>query len=199
MKKEAVNYETLRLICDAISASKELDDVSKTLVETLTEALDIKGCALMLWDRRANELVVAASQGLSDSYLNKGPVSAIKSIGKSLHEGPVGIFDVEDDPRLQYPEEAVKEGIKSIISVPMVLRGRPIGVLRAYTAEPWSFQEIDVVFMQAVAEIAALVIDNLRLYRGLKSSIEVLKLMQSGAELGATTPFDEGRPWRHLD
>ena len=43
------------------------------------------------------------------------------------------------------------------------------------------------------------VIDNLRLYRGLKSSIEVLKLMQSGAELGETTPFDEGRPWRHLD
>jgi len=199
MKKEAVNYETLRLICDAVSASKKLDDVSQSLVKSLTEALEVKGCALMLWDRRDNELVVAAAQGLSQEYLNKGPVSAIKSIGKSLHEGPVGIYDVEDDPRLQYPEEAVKEGIKSIMSVPMVLRGRPIGVLRVYTDAPWTFQEIDIVFMQAVAEIAALVIDNLRLYRGLKSSIEVLKLMQSGAELGETTPFDEGRPWRHLD
>lgn len=199
MKKEAVNYETLRLICDTVSASKKLDDVSQSLVKSLTEALEVKGCALMLWDRRANELVVTASKGLSEEYLDKGPVSAIKSIGKSLHEGPVGIYDVEDDPRLQYPEEASKEGIKSIMSVPMVLRGRPIGVLRVYTDEPWTFQEIDIVFMQAVAEIAALVIDNLRLYRGLKSSIEVLKLMHSGAELGETTPFDEGRPWRHLD
>ncbi|MBU1741888.1 MAG: GAF domain-containing protein, partial [Proteobacteria bacterium] len=171
MKKEAVNYETLRLICDTVSASKKLDDVSQSLVKSLTEALEVKGCALMLWDRRANELVVTASKGLSEEYLNKGPVSAIKSIGKSLHEGPVGIYDVEDDPRLQYPEEASKEGIKSIMSVPMVLRGRPIGVLRVYTDEPWTFQEIDIVFMQAVAEIAALVIDNLRLYRGLKSSI----------------------------
>ncbi|MBU0514067.1 MAG: GAF domain-containing protein, partial [Proteobacteria bacterium] len=196
MKKEAVNYETLRLICDTVSASKKLDDVSQSLVKSLTEALEVKGCALMLWDRRANELVVTASKGLSEEYLDKGPVSAIKSIGKSLHEGPVGIYDVEDDPRLQYPEEASKEGIKSIMSVPMVLRGRPIGVLRVYTDEPWTFQEIDIVFMQAVAEIAALVIDNLRLYRGLKSSIEVLKLMQSGAELGETTPFDEGRPWQ---
>jgi len=178
MRTEAVNYETLNRISHFISSSKDLDDVSAQIVHSLTEALGLKGCALMLLNRRTDEFQVAAAKGLSQSYLNKGPISAKKSIAASLSEGPVAIFDVEDDPRLQYPEEAKKEGIKSIMSVPLVLRGKPMGVLRLYTAEPWEFGGQDLVFVQAVAEIVALVIDNLRLYKGLKSSIDVLKVMR---------------------
>ena len=49
--------------------------------------------------------------GLSEEYMNKGPLSAMRSIANSLKDGPVAIDDVTDDPRIQYPEEAKKEGI----------------------------------------------------------------------------------------
>ncbi|MBW1709422.1 MAG: GAF domain-containing protein [Deltaproteobacteria bacterium] len=177
MKREAINYETLSKITDTISSSKELDDVSKKIVRTLCRSLGIKGCALMLLDHKTKELKVAASSGLSQVYLNKGPVSALKSITASLSEGPVAIYDVDDDPRIQYPEEARAEGIKSIMSIPMILQNKPLGVLRFYTSEPWEFTNQDVIFCHAVAEIAALVIDNLRMQKGLESTIDVLRVM----------------------
>jgi signal transduction protein with GAF and PtsI domain len=178
MKRQAINYETLRRVSDAISSAQDLDDLTSHIVHSLKRALDLKGCALLLWDRKADELVLAASSGLSQRYLNKGPLSARRSIAASLQEGPVAIFDVEDDPRLQYPLEAKVEGISSILSVPVILRGKALGSLRLYSAESWEFSEQDVIFVQAVAEIVALVLDNLRLYRGLKSSIETLKIMR---------------------
>ena len=178
MRSETVNYETLSKVSQFVSSSQDLDDMVEHIVHSLKDLLELKGCALMLLDRRTQELEVAASSGLSREYLEKGPVSALKSIAASLSEGPVAIYDVTDDPRLQYPEQAAREGIRSILSVPLVLRDKPVGVLRLYTAEPWEFGQRDLIFTQAVAEIIALVIDNLRLYRGLKSSIETLKLMR---------------------
>ncbi len=178
MRTEAINYETLSRINHFISSSKDMDDVVEQVVRSLTDVLGLKGCALMLLDRKTDELKIAAAHGLSQSYLDKGPISASKSIAESISEGPVAIYDVADDPRLQYPEEAIAEGIKSIMSVPLVMRGRPMGVLRLYTAEHWEFTDQDLIFVQAVAEIVALVLDNLRMYKGLKSSIDVLKLMR---------------------
>ncbi|MBU1740349.1 MAG: GAF domain-containing protein [Proteobacteria bacterium] len=185
----AVNYETLRRVSEAISSAQELDDVSQQIVHSLQQALNLKGCALLLWDRKSDELIIAAASGLSQRYLKKGPISARKSIAASLRDGPVAIYDVEDDPRLQYPLEAKVEGISSILSVPVILRGRPLGVLRLYTAEPWEFSEQDIIFGQAVAEIVALVLDNVRLYKGMKSSIEALKVMR-----GPTRPYKRTLP-----
>ena len=51
-------------------------------------------------------------------YLKKGPLSSIRSIGQSLTDGPVAIYDVSDDPRIQYPEAAQKEGVSSILRWP---------------------------------------------------------------------------------
>jgi len=110
-------------------------------------------------------------------------LSALRSIASSLEDGPVAIYDVNDDPRLQYPEAAKKEGIVSILSVPIMSLGNIIGALRVYTAEPWEFTLEDVNFIQAVAQVAGMAIDMCRINRGLKSSIEILKTMRDPREL----------------
>jgi GAF domain-containing protein len=102
----------------------------------------------------------------------------LQSIAASFKEGPVAIYDVSDDPRIQYPEEAVKEGIASILSVPISVHDRIIGALRVYTTEPWEFTLEDVNFVQAVAQITGMAIDLCRLNKGYKTSIEVLKTMR---------------------
>ena len=147
-------------------------------VEGIKTALDAKGCALFLINRKTHELKIAASYGLSDEYINKGPVSALKSIAQSAKDGPVAIYDVGDDPRIQYPEEAKKEKIASILSVPIITRAKMTGVLRVYTSEPWEFTLEDVNFVQALAQIAGMAIEMSRLYQGQKESIDILKRMR---------------------
>ncbi len=178
MKKQVINYETLIKITGAISATRDPEEIVLMTVESVKTALDVKGCALFLIDRKTDELKIAASFGLSQNYLDKGPISSLKSIAESLKEGPVAIYDVSDDPRLQYPEEAEKEGIASILSVPISAHDRVIGALRIYTAEPWEFTLEDVNFVQAVAQIAGMAIDLCRLNKGYKYSIEILKTMR---------------------
>ena len=195
MEKKLLNYETLLTITQRIAMSREFDEIALLSVTGVKDALKAKGCALFLINPKSQELELAASAGLSDEYLHKGPISALRSIADALKEGPVAIYDVKDDPRIQYPSEAVKEGIASILAVPIMARGNPIGAIRIYTAEPWEFTLEDVNFVQAVAQIAGMAIEMSRLYKGLKSSIEILKAARDPREVGAKrwTPH-EGVP-----
>jgi len=185
MKEQLINYETLTKITAAISATREPEEIVLMTVESVKTALDVKGCTVFLINRRTDELEIAGSYGLSQEYLDKGPISALQSIAASVKEGPVAIYDVADDPRIQYPEAAITEGIASILAVPINVHGRVIGALRVYTAEPWEFTLEDVNFVQAVAQITGMAIDLCRLNKGYKYSIEVLKTMRDPKYLKA--------------
>lgn len=178
MKKQLLNYETLLKVTKAISHSRDPEEVVLMTVESIKTALEAKGCTVFLINRKTNELEVAASYGLTDEYINKGPVSVLSSIAQSLQNGPVAIYDVADDPRIQYPEEAKKEGIASILSVPIVAGGDIIGALRVYTSERWEFTLEDVNFVQAMGYMTGMAIDMARHYKGLKDSIEILKTLR---------------------
>jgi GAF domain-containing protein len=177
MKNIRLNYETLIKITKSLSKSKDPEEIIRMTVESIKSALDIKGCALFLMNRQLKELEVAASAGLSREYLNKGTVSALRSIADSLKDGPVAVYDVSDDPRIQYPEAAQKEGIASILSVPIMVGDEAIGAIRAYTAEKWEFTLDDVNFVQALAQIAGILIEMTRLYQGQSEHIEALAVM----------------------
>ncbi|MFO7709684.1 MAG: GAF domain-containing protein [Desulfobacterales bacterium] len=195
MGTHRIHYETLLKVTEAISMSKDPEDVVVTTVEAVKTALKAKGAALFLVNRKNHELELAAANGLSRDYLAKGPLSALKSIAASLETGPVAIYDVGDDPRIQYPQEAKKEGIASILSVPVAIHGQVIGSLRVYTAEPWEFTLDDVNLVQAVAQMAGMALAMARLAKGYKSSIEILKTMRDPKHRRSTkrTPY-EGVP-----
>ena len=176
--KKEINYQVLNRICELVSSAGDLNEVAPQVVSELAQSLGLKGSALMLLDERTQELRVAAVHGLSRSYLNKGPLSSLESIAESLGEGPVAIYKVEEDPRLQYPKEAMEEGIASILSVPVMLKGEPMGVLRLYTAEPWEFTMQDLTFVTAIAMMVGLALENMRCAKAYRTSIELLKDMR---------------------
>jgi len=179
MDKPTVNYETLIRITKAISMIRDPEEIVLITVEGVTHALNVKGCTLFLFSPRSNELKLAASYGLSDEYLDKGPISALRSIASSLQDAqPVAIFDVADDPRIQYPDAALKEGIASILSVPIITGEKLTGCMRVYTAEPWEFTLNDVNFVQAVAQVVGMGLEMCRVNKGLKNSIDILKTMR---------------------
>ena len=169
MKNLTLNYETLIKITRSLSRSKDPDKIIQMTVKSIQSTLGLKGCALFLVNQKTNELDVAASVGLSEEYLNKGTVSALQSIADSLKDGPVAVYDVSDDPRIQYPEEAKREGIASVLSVPMTVKGRILGVLRIYTSEQRYFSDDEHKLICGLADIAGLAIDNARMYDHLKN------------------------------
>ena len=201
MEKPIINYESLIRITKAISMLRDPEEIILISVEGIMHALNVKGCTLFLFSAKSDELKLAGSYGLSEEYLAKGPVSSLKSIAAALRDRqPVAIYDVSDDPRIQYPEAAKKEGIASILSVPIIIGKNLIGCLRIYTAEPWEFTLSDVNFVQAVAQVVGMALELCRINKGLKDSIDILKTMRDPKSIKSRrrTPF-EGVPQSFSD
>ncbi len=170
-------------ITRAVSSSLELQEVLHQIVKSTCETTGSKGCTLMLLDEGGERLEVKSSYGLSDQYVGKGPVSADKSIFDTLKGKPVIIEDAGSDPRVQYPLEAKQEGIASIVSLPIILRGIVIGVLRLYTAVPCRFAQDDIDFLSAIAMQSGLAIHNAEMYELLKTGYKNL-VSSSSATVG---------------
>jgi GAF domain-containing protein len=165
-------YTALYQAALTISSSLELDQVLQSVVTSTTEAMQVKACSLRLFDSESGQLRLSAVYGLSSSYLSKGPVNVVHSAidSEALRGSPVFIPDARVDPRFQYKEAAREEGIVSVLCVPLEVHGEAIGVIRVYTAEETVFNEDDIQFLSVLASLAALAIDNARLYGSIKSS-----------------------------
>ena len=175
MEKPGMYYDMLLRVTNAISQCKEPEEVALITAESVKTGFGAKGCSVFLVNKNTRELGLAASFGLSDEYLNKGPVRYMQEITEAADQVPIAIYDVQDDPRIQYPEAAEKEGISSLLGVPIVARNSVIGALRVYSAEPWEASIQDITLIQAIAQICGMAMDMCRMYKGYKTSIEVLK------------------------
>ncbi len=167
-------YTALHQAAVTISSSLELEEVLQSVVRSITWAMQVKACVLRLLDPRTGQLQLSAVHGLSSDYLAKGPVevkfSPIDS--EALSGTPVVINDVRVDSRFQYQEAAKREGIVSVLCVPLEVRGKAIGVMRVYTSQPRTFHQNDIQFLSVLASLAALAIENASLYDSLKRSYD---------------------------
>ena len=167
-------YTALYQAALTISSSLELEEVLQSVVTSITAAMQVKACSLRLLNERTGQLQMGAVYGLSGGYLAKGPVDVERSPldSEALKGAPVFIPDVSTDSRFQYRAAAKQEGIVSVLCVPLEVHGSAIGVMRVYTGEPCTFHEDDIQFLTVLAGLAALAIDNARLYDGLKQSYD---------------------------
>lgn len=157
-------FRALHAVTTAILGTLDSAAAQERIVAAVVATTGAKAAALRLLDETTGELVLTASQGLSEAYLAKGPLHADRSIQDALAGDPVLVENTASDPRVEYPEAAAREGIVSILSVPIIARERVIGVLRLYSAQPGRYGRDDVVFVSALAEIAGVAIANARLY-----------------------------------
>jgi signal transduction protein with GAF and PtsI domain len=180
MDEHTMYYDTIIKLTTAISQCKDPEEVALITAESVKTAFKAKGCSVFLVDRETQELGLVASSGLSENYLEKGPIHFMQTIREAKDAVPIAIFDVMDDPRIEYPEEARKEGIASLLGVPIISHDKIIGALRIYSATPWEFSFNTVNLVQAVALICGMAMDMCRMYKGYKTSIEILKNMRGG-------------------
>jgi len=193
-------YTSLYELAAVLNSGRAAEAVLQSIVEGVAKAMGAKGCSLMLLSPDRKVLLHTVAYGLSDYYVRKGPVSADKSISEALEGKAVAILDATKDDRIQYREQAKKEGIASILSVPMMLREENIGVIRVYTAEPCHFTMDDIYFVGAVANLGAIALENARLYETVQKDYETFRqdMLEWRAALGhewmmgeSVTPSEE--------
>ena len=171
-----ITIETFKTVTKAIAQSDNLDIMANHLAQLLVTALDIKGCAIFVLDPEIKELEILASFGLSPKYLSKGPLLADKSFAANLEGETVIVADVGKDKNIQYPEEARKEGIAAIFSVPIVFLNEVLGALRLYHYETWHISAQDLDSLHLLAEHVGLVMTYTRLLNAIQSINEVINL-----------------------
>ena len=185
-KAESRYYQSLYEVAAAVNSTRAPEAVLHYIVEKVAEAVGAKGYSLMLLTPDRELLLHTVAYGLSDWYVRKGPVSADKSISEALKGKAVAVLDATEDERIQYREQAEKEGIASILSVPMMLREETVGVIRVYTAEPYHFTIDDIYFVGAVANLGAIALENIRLYEAVQKDYEAFRrdMLEWRAALG---------------
>jgi GAF domain-containing protein len=162
----------LHHVSETVPLSLDVKDVLNQILKVITEDLRAKGCVIRLLDPDTGKLELWASYGLSQAYLDKGPVDASKAKAEMLEGRCVAVYDAAQ--YLQYPEEARREGIASLLSVPLLVRGRSIGFLRIFTHKPYEFSADEIHLMKTVGEQCALLIHSAQLYSYVKERYDTL-------------------------
>lgn len=151
-----------------INSSLDIKHILHILTSEVAEALNLKGVDIRLYNKTTRTLDLVASYGLSEEFLNKGIITATKAVASTMKGETVEIEDAATDPRLQYPEATRKEGIVSIVQVPIRARDEVIGLMGLSSAFKRKFPEDVIKFVKAVAHQGGLAIENASLYLALQ-------------------------------
>lgn len=158
-----INIEVFKSVTKAIAQTDQLDIMVNHLAQLLVAALEIKACAIYVLDSDTGELERLASFKLSMAYVGKGPLLAEKSIAECMSGKPVIVPDTSKSDRIQYPEEAQKEGIKAIVSIPIKISGVVLGTLRLYHSDVWEVSPEDIDSLSLLAEFVGLAMNYISL------------------------------------
>lgn len=165
-------YEVAKVVNATLEPGRVLDEI----VRCVAAAMNVKAVSLRILDSKKHSLVMGASCGLSEGYLRKGPV-VVKESGldqKALAGETIRLKNAQTDENFQYSDRAKAEGIKSLLVVPLMVENNAVGVLRAYTEDEREFDDQEIKFLEAVANLSAIALENARLHQALKTDFDLL-------------------------
>lgn len=157
--------KALTKISKAIASDIYLEDILRLVVTVTAEIMGSNICSLMLIDEEKSELVIRATQSVSEEYNKKPPLKLGEGIaGKVVKENkPLVIKDVSNEKEYKYKDIAKREGLCSLLCVPLAVKNRVIGAINCYTSEPHDFTETEINILTSVANQAAVAIENTEL------------------------------------
>jgi two-component system, response regulator PdtaR len=183
MAKAKQNYdiyvrqiEALSKVANLITSGMYLEELLRLIVHVTAEIMNSKISSLMLLDPEKNELVVRATQSISEAYNKKANIKlGVGIAGIAAKENkPICVLDVRQDERYLNRDIAKKESLCSLASVPLAVKGRVIGVLNCYTSKKHEFTKHELYLLTALANQAAVAIENAELDMRAKSAEEAL-------------------------
>ncbi|MCD6156591.1 MAG: GAF domain-containing protein [Candidatus Atribacteria bacterium] len=157
--------EAITRISELIASNMYFEDILKLIVTITAQVMQSSICSLMLLDEEKGVLEVKATQSVSEAYNSKPPLRLGEGIaGRVALEGkPIIVKDVKKDPRYVNKDIAIKEGLSSLISLPLQVKGKIVGVLNLYTPTLRDFSKEEIRVLTAIANQVAVVVENYRL------------------------------------
>ncbi len=162
--KSYAYFSRLHRLAGAVAAQMDVDRILETAVQEIAKAVDVKACSLFWLNFETQELELLATHGLSRAYVSKGALQLDRSLPKVVEGETVFVTDAGRDMRVQYPEAAGREGIVSILSIPIFVMERVRGVLRLYSSGTRTYSPDEIEFVKALAEMGGIAILNAKLY-----------------------------------
>ena len=186
LSKEKRNLDSKQInalleISKAIASGLYLEDVLRLIVTVTANLMNSKICSLWILDEKDQKLKLKATQSISEEYLKERSLAMGEGVvgHVALGNQPMAILDVLKEPLYKEKELAKKEGLVSMLSVPMCIKDRVIGVINCYTSHPHSFSEGEEEMLTTVANQAAVCIENSGLMETLDID-EILRLVLEG-------------------
>ena len=186
LRLKARLFETLANVSQAINSTLNLNDALNVITREARLLMQAKMCSLMMLDEHREWLDLRASDGAGEAYINKPRLN----VGESLlgvvvrRKKPLQAENVQVSSRYQNVEVARREGLVSLLSVPLLFAGQVIGTLSVYTGQPYQFSNEEIHILSALAELSAIAIEKARLYERLVDVEEQLRQNEKLSALG---------------
>lgn len=182
-KEHNEQIKALYEISRAMTSDMYIEDILKLIVNVTAQVTGSKICSIMLVDEKEKLIKIRASQAISDEYLKKPPLKIDEGIaGKVIKtKQPVVVKDVREEPDYKHRDIAAREGMVSMLGVPMNVKGKVIGVLNIYTAKPHKFSEREIEVLGSIANQSAIIIENTELMvktKVLQEEIDIRKKIE---------------------
>ncbi len=170
-------------VSQSITSESYLGQILDLIVVVTAEMMNSKICSIMILDEKDKELVIKATQSLSEEYKKKPNVKVDSSVSGEVikTKKPMAVYNVCEEKKYNYRDLAVKEGLTSMLSVPMVVKDKAIGIINVYTKDPHEFSREEIDVLQMVANQAAVAIENTKLMEEAikaREALETRKLIE---------------------
>ncbi|MCG2705471.1 MAG: HD domain-containing protein [Candidatus Omnitrophica bacterium] len=168
--------EELRTIFELgnrLVSSLEINEVLQTIVNTVPNFLNVSGCIVRVFDETRSKLILEAASGLSGTFVeNTESLKIGEGIsGIAAKSGvPIAIADISCDNRVKHLQECIKEGIRSLLVVPIAFKNNILGTIAAYSRDVKSFTASEINLISTFAIHAAIALNNAKLHKKIQLS-----------------------------
>lgn len=184
-------YKALREAAKAANSQLPLKKLLRSIARSATKAMGAAGCSIVFPDPGGKHLVYASCYGLSDWYSRSGLLDENQELQQVMRGDTVSILNAPQDLYFHNSVLVAREGVASILGVPLMQRGKVVGALNIYTRERREFSRREKEFLTAIGNLIATATENTRLYE-LMASLASTKPV-TAAEMPSLIP-DVTRP-----
>jgi GAF domain-containing protein len=191
-KRKATFLDLFVEVTKAITSSRDVDEIFELVTRKIPEIVDVDAATIRLLDASGKNLILKGASGLSDDYLNRGAIDTEEPVFKALEGKPIVIENAADDPRIKYPEATRREGIQTVLVVPIPIRGQINGILRLLTKRPRTFTQDEIDFVAALGEQCGIAIENARIFEEQQAQLKYFALIHEiGKTINSTYELDK--------
>ena len=164
MQQQIHELSTLAEVSRMVTSPLYLDEMLGVVAEMAARVIGAKATTLHLLDDATQQLTLRATHNTSAERqvtaipLGDGIVGKVAASGQ-----PLIVANVQTDKRFLNRALAEREGLVSLLSVPLIVRGQTVGVFSSYTSAPHDFTPKEIELFQTLANQTALAIENARL------------------------------------